>query len=88
LAVRIDDARPKVVVATSCGIEGDRVVPYQGGGGQRGGSGGGQGGGGQRGGGQGGAARGGPQQRPGRGGGGPAPVNDAMAEALRRAGLA
>ncbi|MFI5849642.1 Tex family protein [Micromonospora chalcea] len=60
----------------------------QGGGGQRGGSGGGQGGGGQRGGGQGGAARGGPQQRPGRGGGGPAPVNDAMAEALRRAGLA
>ncbi|MFG3679601.1 Tex family protein [Micromonospora chalcea] len=60
----------------------------QGGGGQRGGSGGGQGGGGQRGGGQGGASRGGPQQRPGRGGGGPAPVNDAMAEALRRAGLA
>ncbi|MFD6634445.1 Tex family protein [Micromonospora chalcea] len=60
----------------------------QGGGGQRGGSGGGQGGGGQRGGGQGGASRGGQQQRPGRGGGGPAPVNDAMAEALRRAGLA
>ncbi|MEE3918277.1 AMP-binding protein [Micromonospora sp. BRA006-A] len=28
LAVRIDDARPKVVVATSCGIEADRVVPY------------------------------------------------------------
>ncbi|MGC4892968.1 propionyl-CoA synthetase [Micromonospora sp. DT31] len=28
LAVRIDDARPTVVVATSCGIEGDRVVPY------------------------------------------------------------
>ncbi|WP_311202379.1 Tex family protein [Micromonospora chalcea] len=54
----------------------------QGGGGQRGGS----GGGGQRGGGQGGAARGGQQQRSGRGGG--APVNDAMAEALRRAGLA
>ncbi|MBB5112919.1 uncharacterized protein FHU28_002758 [Micromonospora echinospora] len=65
------------------------------GGGQRGGSGGGQSGGGQRGGsdgggqrggGQGGASRGGQQQRPGRGGG--APVNDAMAEALRRAGLA
>ncbi|MEU7950246.1 Tex family protein [Micromonospora chalcea] len=64
-------------------------------GGQRGGSGGGQsgggqrggsGGGGQRGGGQGGTSRGGQQQRPGRGGG--APVNDAMAEALRRAGLA
>ncbi|MEW2541188.1 Tex family protein [Micromonospora chalcea] len=64
----------------------------QGGGGQRGGSGGGQGrggqGGGQRGGGQGGGSRGGQQQRSGRGGGGPAPVNDAMAEALRRAGLA
>ncbi|WP_435588483.1 Tex family protein [Micromonospora chalcea] len=43
-------------------------------------------GGGQRGGGQGGTSRGGQQQRPGRGGG--APVNDAMAEALRRAGLA
>ncbi|WDQ00504.1 Tex family protein [Micromonospora chalcea] len=43
-------------------------------------------GGGQRGGGQGGGSRGGQQQRPGRGGG--APVNDAMAEALRRAGLA
>ncbi|MFF3855141.1 propionyl-CoA synthetase [Micromonospora sp. NPDC002575] len=28
LAVRIDDARPKVVVATSCGIEADRIVPY------------------------------------------------------------
>ncbi|WP_434090120.1 AMP-binding protein [Micromonospora carbonacea] len=28
LAVRIDDARPKVVVATSCGIEVDRIVPY------------------------------------------------------------
>ncbi|MFC0006782.1 propionyl-CoA synthetase [Micromonospora siamensis] len=28
LAVRIDDARPKVVVATSCGIEVDRVVAY------------------------------------------------------------
>ncbi|MGA4682965.1 Tex family protein [Micromonospora sp. AB353] len=54
----------------------------QSGGGQRGGS----GGGGQRGGGQGGASRGGQQQRSGRGGG--APVNDAMAEALRRAGLA
>ncbi|MBY8873212.1 propionyl-CoA synthetase [Micromonospora sp. PLK6-60] len=29
LAVRIDDARPTVVVATSCGIEVDKVVPYQ-----------------------------------------------------------
>ena len=60
------------------------------GGGQQGGQRGGSGGGGQRGGsgggGQGAASRGGQQQRPGRGGG--APVNDAMAEALRRAGLA
>ncbi|MBU8859928.1 MULTISPECIES: Tex family protein [unclassified Micromonospora] len=56
----------------------------QSGGGQRGGS----GGGGQGGGGQGGASRGAQQQRPGRGGGAGAPVNDAMAEALRRAGLA
>ncbi|MET7418505.1 propionyl-CoA synthetase [Dactylosporangium sp. NPDC005555] len=29
LAARIDDARPKVVVATSCGIEGSRVVEYK-----------------------------------------------------------
>ncbi|HXV72467.1 MAG TPA: propionyl-CoA synthetase [Acidimicrobiia bacterium] len=29
LATRIDDAKPKVVVAGSCGIEVDRVVPYQ-----------------------------------------------------------
>ncbi|MEW2360103.1 propionyl-CoA synthetase [Spirillospora sp. NPDC029432] len=29
LAVRIDDARPKAVVSASCGIEGDRVVPYK-----------------------------------------------------------
>ncbi|MFI6878223.1 propionyl-CoA synthetase [Streptomyces sp. NPDC050400] len=29
LAVRIDDARPKVVVSASCGIEGKRVVPYK-----------------------------------------------------------
>ncbi|MCF3172047.1 propionyl-CoA synthetase [Streptomyces sioyaensis] len=29
LAVRIDDARPKVVVAASCGIEPARVVPYK-----------------------------------------------------------
>ncbi|MFI7217178.1 Tex family protein [Micromonospora maritima] len=64
-------------------------------GGQGGPRGGGQSRGGQRGGGQGGGqrgdregSRGGPQQRQGRGGGAPAPVNDAMAEALRRAGLA
>ncbi|GGM62581.1 AMP-binding protein [Dactylosporangium sucinum] len=29
LAARIDDARPKVVVATSCGIEAKRVVEYK-----------------------------------------------------------
>ena len=29
LAMRIDDARPKVIVASSCGIEPTRVVPYQ-----------------------------------------------------------
>src|SRR5690349_16453522 len=29
LAARIDDARPKIVVATSCGIEAGRVVPYK-----------------------------------------------------------
>ena len=29
LAVRIDDARPKVVVSASCGIEGSRIVPYK-----------------------------------------------------------
>ena len=29
LAIRIDDARPKVVVSASCGIEGERVVPYK-----------------------------------------------------------
>ena len=29
LAVRIDDATPKVVVSASCGMEGRRVVPYK-----------------------------------------------------------
>jgi propionyl-CoA synthetase len=29
LALRIDDARPTVVVSASCGIEGSRVVPYK-----------------------------------------------------------
>lgn len=29
LAVRIDDATPKVMVAASCGIEGDKVLPYK-----------------------------------------------------------
>ncbi|GAB3180414.1 Tex family protein [Micromonospora palomenae] len=55
----------------------------RGGGDRRGGA---DGRGGQRG--ERGGSRGGPQQRQGRGGSAPAPVNDAMAEALRRAGLA
>ncbi len=29
LAARIDDAQPKVIVASSCGVEAARVVPYQ-----------------------------------------------------------
>ncbi|HYZ92013.1 MAG TPA: propionyl-CoA synthetase [Actinomycetota bacterium] len=29
LAVRIDDARPKVIVSASCGIETNRVIPYK-----------------------------------------------------------
>jgi propionyl-CoA synthetase len=29
LAARIDDARPKVVVSASCGIEGKKVLPYK-----------------------------------------------------------
>jgi propionyl-CoA synthetase len=29
LAARIDDAQPRVIVASSCGIEAGRVVPYQ-----------------------------------------------------------
>jgi propionyl-CoA synthetase len=29
LALRIEDARPKVVVSASCGVEANRVVPYQ-----------------------------------------------------------
>ncbi|HEY8479850.1 MAG TPA: AMP-binding protein [Spirillospora sp.] len=29
LAARIDDTRPKAVVSASCGIEGDRIVPYK-----------------------------------------------------------
>lgn len=29
LAMRIDDALPKVVIAASCGIEVDRIIPYQ-----------------------------------------------------------
>jgi len=29
LAIRIDDAQPKVIVSASCGIEGARVIPYK-----------------------------------------------------------
>ena len=29
LAIRIDDAKPKVILTASCGIEGDRVIPYK-----------------------------------------------------------
>jgi propionyl-CoA synthetase len=29
LAVRIDDAQPKVIVSASCGIEGNRIIPYK-----------------------------------------------------------
>ena len=29
LAIRIDDARPKLILAASCGIEVDRIVPYK-----------------------------------------------------------
>jgi propionyl-CoA synthetase len=29
LATRLDDAQPKVVLSASCGVEGQRVIPYQ-----------------------------------------------------------
>ena len=29
LAIRIDDARPKLIVSASCGIEGKKVIPYK-----------------------------------------------------------
>lgn len=29
LAIRIDDAKPKVIVSASCGIEGSKVLPYK-----------------------------------------------------------
>ncbi|MEU7173511.1 Tex family protein [Micromonospora tulbaghiae] len=95
LTLRLDDEAP-AGGGRPAGADGRRDRGGQGGGPRagdqgRGGQQGGQRGGGQRGGsggGKGGAARGAQQQRSGRGGGGPAPVNDAMAEALRRAGLA
>ncbi|MDW3847182.1 RNA-binding transcriptional accessory protein [Micromonospora sp. BRA006-A] len=88
LTLRLDDEAPAGGGRPAGGGQGRGG---QGGGQGRGGQGGGQGRGGQGGGGQRGdrgASRGGQQQRPGRGGGGSAPLNDAMAEALRRAGLA
>ncbi|EWM64623.1 MULTISPECIES: Tex family protein [unclassified Micromonospora] len=89
LTLRLDDEAPAGGGRPAGGDGRGGSGPRPGGQG-RGGQGGGQGrggqGGGQRGGGQGGGSRGGQQQRPGRGGG--APLNDAMAEALRRAGLA
>ena len=29
LAIRIDDAKPKVIISASCGIEGSKVIPYK-----------------------------------------------------------
>ncbi|MCD6485883.1 MAG: propionyl-CoA synthetase [Syntrophobacterales bacterium] len=29
LAIRIDDAKPKAIVSASCGIEGEKVIPYK-----------------------------------------------------------
>ncbi|MBN2569307.1 MAG: propionyl-CoA synthetase [Deltaproteobacteria bacterium] len=29
LAIRVDDAKPKVIVSASCGIEGKKVIPYK-----------------------------------------------------------
>ena len=29
LATRIDDAAPRLVLSASCGVEGDRVIPYK-----------------------------------------------------------
>ncbi|MEU1967133.1 Tex family protein [Micromonospora sediminicola] len=85
LTLRLEDEAP-AGGGRPAGGDGRRERGGQGGGPRGGGQGGGGRGGGQRG--DRGGSRGGPQQRQGRGGGAPAPVNDAMAEALRRAGLA
>ena len=29
LAIRIDDAKPKLIISASCGIEGEKVIPYK-----------------------------------------------------------
>ncbi|MCZ7438575.1 Tex family protein [Micromonospora sp. WMMC241] len=88
LTLRLDDEAPPGG-GRPAGGDGRRERAT--GGGPRGGQGGQRGGqhgdrGGQRG--DRGGQRGGPAQRSGRGGGAAAPANDAMAEALRRAGLA
>ncbi|MFE9182000.1 Tex family protein [Micromonospora haikouensis] len=97
LTLRLDDETPAGGQGGDGQGGGQRGGVGQGGGQRGGGQRGGQGGGGQGGGGQDGprgdrgGSRGGQPQRQGRGGGGgraPAPANDAMADALRRAGLA
>ncbi|MEU8369792.1 Tex family protein [Micromonospora tulbaghiae] len=96
LTLRLDDEAPAGGRPAAGGPGGEERGGRRGGGqrgdggGQRGDRGGQRGDGGGRRGGQGdrGGSRGGQPQRQGRGGGSAAPVNDAMAEALRRAGLA
>ncbi|SCE91982.1 uncharacterized protein GA0070558_113169 [Micromonospora haikouensis] len=95
LTLRLDDETPAGGQGGDGQGGGQRGGAGQGGGQRGGGQRGGQGGGGQGGGGQDGprgdrgGSRGGQPQRQGRGGGrAPAPANDAMADALRRAGLA
>ncbi|WP_269696503.1 MULTISPECIES: Tex family protein [unclassified Micromonospora] len=96
LTLRLDDEAPAGGRPAAKGPGGEERGGRRGGGqrgdggGQRGDRGGQRGDAGARRGGQGerGGSRGGPSQRQGRGGGSAAPVNDAMAEALRRAGLA
>ncbi|MEU1808949.1 Tex family protein [Micromonospora sp. WMMD1076] len=92
LTLRLDDEAPAGGRPAAGGPGGEQRGGRRGGG-QRGdgaGQRGDRGDAGTRRGGQGerGGSRGGPSQRQGRGGGPAAPVNDAMAEALRRAGLA
>ncbi|ADL45672.1 Tex family protein [Micromonospora aurantiaca (nom. illeg.)] len=96
LTLRLDDEAPTGGRPAAGGPGGEERGGRRGGGqrgdggGQRGDRGGQRGDAGARRGGQGerGGSRGGQSPRQGRGGGAAAPVNDAMAEALRRAGLA
>ncbi|MEU2699872.1 Tex family protein [Micromonospora aurantiaca (nom. illeg.)] len=96
LTLRLDDEAPAGGRPAAGGPGGEERGGRRGGGqrgdggGQRGDRGGQRGDAGARRGGQGerGGSRGGQSPRQGRGGGAAAPVNDAMAEALRRAGLA